>query len=152
MLDKLGWRVSTSDTPVALGLRNELIDALGRFGDATTLKKSQELFNAERNGGPAIDPSLRPGVLTNVGRKADAGVYAELLKRLTTAHSVEDGWLYASALAHVEDPALAKAFLSLTLGDTVPTQIASWVPGMVADDCIHGTMTYAFVLDNFDAL
>ena len=152
MLDKLGWTVSASDTPVALGLRNELIDALGRFGDAATLKKSQELFTVERNGGPAIDPSLRPGVLTNVGRKADAGVYAELLKRLTTANSVEDGWLYASAAAHVENPELARQFLGLALGDTVPTQVATWLPAMVADDSIHGTMTYAFVLDNFDAL
>jgi len=60
--------------------------------------------------------------------------------------------LYASALAHVEDAALAKAFLALTLGDTVPTQIVSWLPGMVADNYTHGAMAYAFVLDNFDTL
>jgi len=52
----------------------------------------------------------------------------------------------------VEDAALAKAFLALTLGDTVPTQIVSWLPGMVADNYTHGALTYAFVLDNFDTL
>jgi len=52
----------------------------------------------------------------------------------------------------VEDAALAKAFLALTLGDTVPTQIVSWLPGMVADNYSHGAMAYAFVLDNFDTL
>jgi aminopeptidase N len=152
MLTQLGWTASPTDTAVALGLRNELIDALGRFGDDATLRKSMELFAAERNGGPAVDPSIRPGVLANVGRRADAGVYAELVKRMTTATRVEDGWLYASALAHVENPELAKAFLALTLGDSVPTQIVSWLPGMVADNYTHGAMAYAFVLDNFDAL
>jgi len=152
MLGKLGWTRSAADTAVALNLRNELIDALGRFGDAATLKKSMALFKAERNGGPAIDPSVRPAVMANVARRADAEIFAELVKRMTTATRVEDGWLYASALAHVEDAALAKAFLALTLGDTVPTQIVSWLPGMVADNYSHGAMAYAFVLDNFDTL
>jgi len=152
MLGKLGWTPSAADTAVALNLRNELIDALGRFGDAATLKKSMALFKAERNGGPAIDPSVRPAVMANVARRADAEIFAELVKRMTTATRVEDGWLYASALAHVEDAALAKAFLALTLGDTVPTQIVSWLPGMVADNYSHGAMAYAFVLDNFDTL
>jgi aminopeptidase N len=152
MLEQLGWTASAADTAVALGLRNELIDTLGRFGHDATLRKSMELFAAERNGGPKIGSSLRPGVIANVGRRADADVFAELVKRMTTATRVEDGWLYASALAHVEDPALAKALLALTLGDTMPTQIVSWLPGMVADNYTHGAMTYAFVLDNFDAL
>jgi aminopeptidase N len=152
MLGQLGWSASPSDTAVALGLRNELIETLGMFGDEATLRKSMDLFNAERKGGPAIDPSIRPGVMANVGRRADAENFAELVKRMTTATRVEDGWLYASALSRVEDAALARQFLALTLGDTVPTQMVSWLPGMVARNYTHGAMTYAFVLDNFDAL
>jgi hypothetical protein len=90
--------------------------------------------------------------MANVGRRADADIFAELVKRMTTAIRVEDGWLYASALAHVEDAALARRLLALTLGDTVPTQMVSWLPGMVAGNSTHGAMTYTFVLDNFDAL
>jgi aminopeptidase N len=152
MLGLLGWTAAPGDSAVVQSLRNELIEALGMFGDGATLRKSTALYAAERNGGAALDPSLRPGVLANVGRSADAGVYAELVKRLTTATRVEDGWVYASALAHVEDPALARQFLALTLGDAVPSQIVSWLPGMVARNFTHGAMAYAFVLDNFDAL
>jgi ERAP1-like protein len=152
MLGQLGWSISPSDTAVALGLRNDLIEALGMFGDEATLAKSMYLFKAERKGGPAIDPSIRPGVMANVGLQADAEIFAELVKRMTTATRVEDGWLYASALAHVEDAALARQFLALIIGDTVPTQMVSWLPGMVAANFTHGAMTYAFVLDNFDAL
>jgi hypothetical protein len=111
-----------------------------------------EFFRAERSGGAAIDPSIRAGVMANVGRRADAAVIAELVKRMTTAIRVEDGWLYASALARVEDAELAGRLLALTLGDTVPTQMVSWLPDMVAGNYTHGAMTYAFVLDNFDAL
>jgi hypothetical protein len=152
MLGQLGWSVSPSDTAVALGLRNDLIETLGVFGDEATLRKSMDLFKAERNGGPAIDPSIRPGVMANVGRRANAEIFAELVKRMTTATRVEDGWLYASALAHVEDAALARQFLALTIGDTVPTHMVSWLPGMIAGNYTHGAMTYGFVLDNFDAL
>jgi hypothetical protein len=35
---------------------------------------------------------------------------------------------------------------------TVPTEMVPWLPGMVAGNYMHGAMTYAFVLDNFDAL
>jgi hypothetical protein len=90
--------------------------------------------------------------MANVGRRADAETFAELVKRMTTATRVEDGWLYASALAHVEDAALARQFLALTIGDTVPTQMVSWLPGMVAGNYTHGAITYGFVLDNFDVL
>jgi aminopeptidase N len=152
MLGLLGWTAAPGDSAVVQSLRNELIEALGMFGDGATLRKSTALYVAERNGGAVLDPSLRPGVLANVGRSADAGVYTELVKRLTTATRVEDGWVYASALAHVEDPALARQFLALTLGDAVPSQIVSWLPGMVARNFTHGAMAYAFVLDNFDAL
>jgi len=152
MLRQLGWSVSPSDTAVALSLRNDLIEVLGRFGDEATLRKSMELFKAERNGGAAIAPSIRPGVLANVGRRADAEIFAELVKRMTTATRVEDGWLYAEALAHVEDAVLARQFLALTLGDTLPTQMVSWLPGMVAGNHTHGAMAYGFVVDNFDVL
>ena len=152
MLRQLGWSVSPSDTVVERSLRNDLIEALGTFGGEATLRKSLELFNAERNGGALIDPSIRPGVMANVGRRADAEIFAELVRRMTTATRVEDGWLYASALAYLEDAALARQFLALTLGDAVPTQMVPWIPGMVAGNHRHAAMTYTFVVDNFAAL
>lgn len=121
---------------------HDLIETLGMFGYEATLRKSMELFKSERDGEAAIDPSIRPGVMANVGRRADAGIFAELVKRMTTAVRVEDGWLYASALARVEDAALARQFLALTLGDAVPIQMVSWVPGMVAGNYTHRAMAY----------
>ena len=152
MLDQLGWAVAASDTAVALGLRNDLIKALGSFGDDTTLRKSKELFEAERKGGPAIDPSIRPGVMANVAARADGQIFGELTRRMTTATRVEDGWLYASALAHVGNPALAQQLLELTLSDSLPTQMVSSLPGMVAGNYRHAAMAYAFAVGHFDAL
>jgi len=52
MLGQLGWIVSPSDTAVALGLRNDLIETLGMFGDEATLRKSMELFAPSAAAGP----------------------------------------------------------------------------------------------------
>jgi aminopeptidase N len=152
MLNQLGWNVAPGDTAVALNLRNELIDALGRFGDEATLRKSAQLFATERRGGPEIAPSIRHAVMANVGRRADAEIYAELLRRLIAADRVEDRHLYAAAIAKVENPELARRVLALSLADTLPPEIAASLPRRVADSPAHGEMAYAFTRDNFAAL
>ncbi|MEO6744443.1 MAG: M1 family metallopeptidase [Caldimonas sp.] len=152
MLGRLTWTVTSGESAVEQSLRNKLIEALGKFGDLETLRRSKALYAVERSGGAALDPSLRPGILANVGRSADAGVYSDLINRLAAATRVEDGWLYATALSRVEDPALARQFLEVMLGDTVPSQIASWLPGMVAGNLKNREMAYDFVLGNFQVL
>ena len=152
MLARLGWKVSPSDSAVALNLRNELIAALGRFGDEPTLRKSAALFAAERRGAPAIDPSIRPAVMANVARRADAEIYAALVRRMIAAERVEDRKLYASALANVENPVLARRLLDLSLEDTLPPDIASSLPRMLAQSPAHGELAYTFTRDHFDVL
>ncbi len=152
MFAQLGWKAAPGESAVTLGLRNDLIDALGRFGDESTLRKSSQLFASERMGGPMIDPSIRRSVMANVARRADAEIYAELVRRLVGAERVEDGWLYASALAQVEDPKLAQGVLALSLDDKVPSQIAAWIPGMVSESYVHAEKAYAFARDNYAAL
>ncbi len=152
MLSQLGWTAAAADGAVTLNLRNSLIEALGQFGDETVLRKSAALFAAERKGGPAIDPTIRPAVMGNVARRADAEVYAELVRRLKSADRVEDRWLYASALGHVESRELAQRLLALSLEDTLPPDIASRLPRMLADATVHGDLAYAFTRDHYDAL
>ncbi len=152
MLAQLGWNVAAKDSAVTLTLRNSLIEALGQFGDEPVLRKSMALFAAERKGGPAIDPSIRPAVTGNVARKADAEVYAELVRRLKTADRVEDRWLYAEALGHLEDRELAQRLLALSLEDSLPPDIASSLPRMLAEATVHGDLAYAFTRDHFEAL
>jgi aminopeptidase N len=152
MLARLGWKVSPADGAVTRNLRGELIETLGRLGDEPTLRKSAELFRAERRGGARIDPSIRPAVMANVARRADADVYAELVKRLAAAERAEDRELYASALAGVEDRDLARRLLALSLEDTLPPNVAASLPGMLAQTPAHGELAYAFTRENFDAL
>jgi aminopeptidase N len=152
MLAKLGWKASASDSATTLNLRGELIGVLGRFGDEPTLSKSAALFAAERKGGPAIDPSIRPAVLGNVARRADAAVFAEFVRRMIAADRVEDREVYASALANVENPDLARRFLALSLEDTLPPDIASSLPGRLAGSPAHGELAYTFARDHFDVL
>jgi len=143
---------AAADGAVTLRLRKELIDALGRCGDEPTLSKSAELYAAERERGQRIDPSIRPAVIANVARRADAVTYADLVARMLAAESVEERSLYASALAHVESVELAQRLLALSLDDTLPPELAASLPGMLAEAPEHAELAYAFVRDNFDAL
>jgi aminopeptidase N len=143
---------AASDGAVALRLRKELIDALGRLGDEPTLRKSAELYAAERDRGVRIEPSIRPAVIANVARRADADTYAALVARMLATESVEERSLYASALAQVENVELAKRYLALSLDDTLPPELASSLPGMLATVPEHSDLAYAFVRDNFEAL
>jgi aminopeptidase N len=166
MLARVGWnadksgpaslgaarREAASDGAAALRLRKELIDALGRLGDEPTLRKSAELYAAERDRGLRIEPSIRPAVIANVARRADADTYADLVARMLAAESVEERSLYASALAQVGNVELAKRYLALSLDDALPPELASSLPGMLAEAPEHSELAYAFVRDNFEAL
>ncbi len=152
MLDQLGWKAAAKDSAVTLNLRNSLIEALGQFGDDPVLRKSMALFSAERKGGPAIESSIRPAVMANVARKADSEVYAELVRRLKAADRVEDRWMYAEALGHVENRELAQQLLALSLDESLPPDIASSLPRMIGNATRHGDLAYVFTRDHFDAL
>jgi hypothetical protein len=136
---------------VTLDLRNTLIRTLGRFHDEETLRKSAELFAADRKG-TAIEPTIRPAVMANVARRADRETFDELVRRMSSARGVEERVMYASALGNVEDAALTRALLELSLGDTLPPETASSLPRNVALGGAHGALAYAFTRDHFAAL
>ena len=152
MLSQLGWNVSASESAVTLNLRNELIQVLGRFGDEPTLRKSAQLFAAELKGGSSIEPTIRPAIMANVARTADAEIYAELVRRMTVAERAEDRELYAAALGNVENQDLARRLLALSLEDTLPPEIAASLPAMLARFPEHSELAYAFTRDHFDVL
>jgi aminopeptidase N len=152
VLAQVGWKVSAKDGPVVLELRNDLIDALGRFDDTATLRTSQALFTADWKGTAVIAPTIRPAVMRNVARRADASTYAELVRRLTDAERVEDRGLYASALGSVLEPELAQRVLALSMGGTLPPDVASTLPGRLGHHPAHADRAYAFTKENFDAL
>lgn len=152
MLARLGWRASGNEGTVTTELRGDLIRALGRFGDEPVLRKSSQLFDGERRSGRPIDPTIRPAVMANLARKADAAVFDELVARMKAANRVEDREMYSRALANVEDPALARRLLALAIEDTLPPETASSLPGMLAGAVTHGELAYAFTKEHFEVL
>ena len=152
VLARLGWAASTTDSPLTFALRNQLIGALGRFDDEATLRRSSELFAAERDGGQPVDPAILPAVIGNVARRADADTFQTLVRRLVAADRVEDRWLYAGALGGIRIPALARRFLALSLTESLPPDIASALPALLGGTARHGALAYAFTRDHFDVL
>lgn len=152
MLALIGWSPSKADDAVTLDLRNELVDVLGRVGDVATLERSYAMFSSERRSGVRVDASIRPAVIANVARAADAGTFAVLVADLMHASRVEDREMYAEALAGVQNPQLARKLLALALTDLLPPETAARMPGMVAASPEHADLAYMFVRDHFDSL
>ena len=154
MLRQLGWNPALGEGAVALGLRNDLIDALGRFDDPQTLRKSARTLQSGATRRPGDRPlSIRP---SGDGQRCAQGRCRRTRnwsRRLIAADRVEDRRLYASALANVEDPKLARRLLwpcpsRHTAARKSRRRCQAGSPRSPA----HGEMAYAFTRENFDAL
>lgn len=151
-LKRLGWAPRAAEPATDASQRVRLIGLLARFGDAEVIAEARARFEADATGRTPLPPALRPGVVAAVGRHATEAEFARLRTQLLAAGSEEDRWLLASALAAAGTPEQVDAVLSLSLAGQLPPNIASELPGMVADAGRFGERAYDFTKQNFDAL
>jgi aminopeptidase N len=116
VLERVGWAakpVETSDTAL---LRNDVIEALGRFDDAAVIAECSKLF-----ADPAtLSPAIADAVIKTMGRHADAATWDKLHALGQAASGTEAKLRYYDALAAVRDPALLDKSVALATGDELP--------------------------------
>ena len=151
-LKRLGWTPRAGEAAADASQRVRLIELLARFGDDAVIAEARARFDADASGRAALPPALRPGVIAAVGRHATEAEFARLRSQLLAASSEEDRWLLASALAAAGTPAQVDQVLALSLGGELPPNIASALPGLVADAGRFGEQAYGFTVKHFDAL
>jgi aminopeptidase N len=155
-LARLGWQVPASEDAEVTRLRGELIGALAHFDDNAVVAASRERFAAAlapRGEQPSsLPPSLRSAVIGAVGRHADQREFDALWSALRNTDSMEDRWVYVSALAATRDAARAKQVLGLALAEWLPPNVATDVPGIVARTPEHGAAAYAFSVEQWARL
>lgn len=96
-------------------VRASLTETLGAFGDSAIVAKARALI--EQGGG---SPAEQRAALAIAAKTADPAVFDMLLARArATKDPLEKLHLY-SALAGVEDPALAKRMIDIALSSEVP--------------------------------
>ncbi len=151
-LKRLGWAPRAGEPATDARQRVQLIGLLARFGDAEVIAEAGARFDADASGATPLPAALRPGVVAAVGRHATEAQFHHLRTQLLAATSEEDRWLLASALASAGTPEQVDAVLALSLAGQLPTNIATELPGMVADAGRFGERAYEFTKQNFDAL
>jgi aminopeptidase N len=151
-LARIGWSEQPGEPAYAPRVRSELVVQLARFDDRQVAERALKMFDADASGSAPLEGSLRSAVVHAAGMQADERRHARLLARLKAATGEDDRWLYARALASGPDPARAKELLQVALDGSVPPNIASSLPRLVARWSPHGDVAYDFTLAHWDQL
>jgi len=146
----LGWEPKAGEPFQDTQLRDELLVALGHYGDQDVIAEARRRFAKF-----LIDPSSLPAtiagpVIAIVGCHADEPTYVALLKLAHSAIATEDRERYYRALASAEDPALAAKTLLLALASETPVLLANRIVELVAED--HLDLAWTFAKANGPAL
>ncbi len=151
-LARLGWAARPGESAAQTRLRSELIARLARWGDADVIAEAERLFEQESRGQAAIAPDIRSAVLEAAGRRADVARFERLLQLATEARDSGQRSQLVRALAAVEEPALVTRVLDLSLGDKLPSDVASDLPWLLARNPRHAAQAYAFTREHWKAL
>ena len=151
-LARVGWKPVRAESADASSLRSNLISHLAHFGDTTVIAQATGLFEASFANGAALPAATRSAIISATGAGADRARFNRLLALLKSTDSEEDRWIYARALASARDQELAAALLSSTVVPGIPSNIATSIPGMMAEWSPHGALAYQFTLHHWNKL
>jgi aminopeptidase N len=148
---RVGWSAQPNEGADRALLRRLLVDALGRAGDAATVREAQARF-AARESKP-IDAAVRPALLNVVGRYADEAQFEALLRSVRSATDAEIKAELRSALRHVSDPGRLRRWLGLLLAtDELPPGDAVYDISRSGQDSGRNDLAWQFVRANLPAI
>jgi hypothetical protein len=148
---RVGWSTQPNEQADRALLRRLLVDALGRAGDAATVREAQARF-AARESKP-IDAALRPALLNVVGRHADEATFEALLRWVRSATDAEIKGQVRSALRHVSDADRLQRWLGLLLAtDELPPGDAVYDISHSGIDSGQNDLAWQFVRANLPAI
>jgi aminopeptidase N len=138
---RVGWDARAGEAVTDAVLRDVLISILGWLNDPAIVAEARRRVEA-------ADPSALPGgireaALRVVGSQADARWHQWLVDQARNAATSLERDQYLSALAEVQDPALAQRTLDLALTDAFPRTLRPVVIRRVGTT--HPDLTWAFI-------
>ena len=152
-LARLGWQPAAGEDSETSSLRATLIRQLASLDDEGVIAQArQRLAAALAPGSGGLATSIRGAVIAAVGEQASAAEFDALLAAFGATESQEERWLLLSGLAAGRDPAQARRLLEQSLNAQLPPNIRSAIPGKVGDKPEHGSMSYEFVVQHWEAL
>ena len=115
VLAAIGNTARTGEDANTPTLRNTLVQALGRFADASVIARARHLV--AQGGGT---PEQQRTAIAIDAMQADGSEFDRLLTRARATKDPLDKERIYQSLSGVQDPALAKRMIAIVLGDEVP--------------------------------
>jgi aminopeptidase N len=152
LLERLGWYPNNDEELATKLFRNELIEALGIFGDRSVINEAFERFEQLRTDPNSVAPDLRGAVVAVVGRYSSETVYSQLhqLARQATLLEAKDDYYHAMECAL--DPKLAQKTLELAIGQELSPAESAGAFAKVASEGEHADLAWNFVKDRLALL
>ncbi|MFY9988649.1 MAG: ERAP1-like C-terminal domain-containing protein [Chthoniobacterales bacterium] len=152
LLERLGWYPNNDEELATKLFRNELIEALGVFGDRSVINEAFERFEQLHKNPDSIAPDLRGTVVAVVGRYSSEAVYTQLHQLAREATLLEAKDDYYHAMECVLDPKLAEKTLELAIGQELSPAESAGAFAKVASEGEHADLAWNFVKERLDLL
>ena len=150
ILQRVGWVAAEGEPANTAILRDELIEQLGRMGDAATIAEANRRMRGSEKD-PALLPAAgRAAAVRAAGAGATLATYEDFASRATRASDSAEKTLYLLSIGGANDPAIAKRVLTLALTNAVPSQLVSELIEAVARR--HPELAFDFAAEHYDAL
>lgn len=150
---RVGWERRSGEPDTIAVLREQLIAALGRLGDAAVIGEARTRFAsflAHPDDPASLPSSIRQPVLRVVGLTADAALYGRLYDLAKAAVDPVAKDQYFVALAGARDKSLAQRSLDITLGNDPATATAPVMISRVAME--NAPLAWNFALSHVKEL
>ncbi|MGA2136387.1 MAG: M1 family aminopeptidase [Bryobacteraceae bacterium] len=142
---RLGWDAPPGENSNTIILRENVVDALSRFGDQRILAEARRRFDlAQQN----VTPEVRRMATSIVARTADAAMLDRLIALLRSTHDPLEKQNIMLALAGIADTAGAQRVLELALGSDAYAGAVVSTLGRVARE--HPDLAWDFALQHVD--
>jgi aminopeptidase N len=147
-----GWDGPPGDASTEQ-LRNDLIAALGTYGDAATIAEARKRYAAYKSDPTSLSVDRLTTVLGIVGRNADLATWTELHDAARNARTTAERQRYYVAMLAAVDPELAKRNLAIATSGEIPPETAAFglrIVGAVA--AANPRLAYDFYKTNREQL
>jgi aminopeptidase N len=153
IVDRVGLSTTPSDPDDRRALRAVAVAALGTTGnDADVAVEARTALDRSLTGGPPLDPTLAPGIVSIAAQHGDTALYEHLLAAATREKAPGDRSLYLDAVADFRDPAVIKRALQRALTPDVRTQDTALYIAPFFGNPTARPLAWAFVKSNWTAL
>jgi aminopeptidase N len=150
-LARVGWDARPGEPADDALTRRQLIEALGRAGEADTLREARARFAARAS--KPIEAALRPALLNVVARHADEATFDAIVQWLRSATDADVKNDLRVALRSVSQPERLRRWLErLLVTDELAPGDAVYDITRSGQDSGQGEVTWQFVRANLPAL